>query len=86
MYEANQGGRKFFDFFYNVSQTAWVRVYLLVSLVFVCYHSITSFMAAPTIIAPRWGEDKIDPRLIIWAHFLLWFVLSLGILILVLSK
>ncbi len=85
IYKANRGPAEFYAFFWKVLPSGWVRAYLLISLLIVCYHSITSFMAAPTIIAPRWGEDKIDPKLIILAHFGGWLILSF-ILILVLPK
>jgi fumarate reductase subunit C len=50
------------------------------------FHSITSFNAAPTIMAPRWGEDKIDPRIIIAANYGLWLIVSLLVLIFALSS
>jgi fumarate reductase subunit C len=84
IYQANRGGAAFFQFYTNVLQSGWVKAYCGISLVFVLFHSITSFNAAPTIMAPRWGEDKIDPRIIIAANYGLWLIISLAVLIIVL--
>jgi len=86
LFEANRGPGEFYWFYSAVLQSGWVKAYCWISLLFVCFHSITSFNAAPTIMAPRWGEDKIDPRLIIGANYGLWLILSLVILILVLPS
>jgi len=84
LYEANRGVGPFRDFYANVVQSAWMKAFLWLCLAFVLFHSVTSFNAAPTIMAPRWGEDKIDPRIIIGANYGLWFIVSLIILIIVL--
>ena len=63
-----------------------MKSFLWICLAFVLVHSITSFNAAPTIMAPRWGEDKIDPRIIIAANYGLWLIVSLLVLIFVLSS
>jgi fumarate reductase subunit C len=84
LYEANRGVGPFEDFYANVVQSAWMKAFLWLCLAFVLFHSVTSFNAAPTIMAPRWGEDKIDPRIIIGANYGLWFIVSLIILIIVL--
>jgi fumarate reductase subunit C len=84
LYEANRGVGPFRDFYANVVQSAWMKAFLWLCLAFVLFHSVTSFNAAPTIVALRWGEDKIDPRIIIGAHYGAWLILSLVILIVVL--
>jgi len=84
LYEANRGGEQFRDFYTGVVQSGWMKVFLWLCLAFVLFHSITSFNAAPTIMAPRWGEDKIDPRIIIGANYGAWLIVSLIILIVVL--
>jgi fumarate reductase subunit C len=86
LYEANQGGDAFRQFFVTVLESGWFRAFAWVTLIFVCYHSITSFNAAPTIMAPRWGEDKIDPRVVIAANYGLWLIISLIVLIVVLPS
>lgn len=84
--EANHGGLEFRSFYVNVLQSGWVKAFSWISLIFVLFHSITSFNAAPTIMAPRWGEDKIDPRVVIGANYGLWLIVSLIILIMVLPS
>ncbi len=86
LYEANRGGDAFRTFYVTVLQSGWIKAYLWVTLIFVGYHSITSFNAAPTIMAPRWGEDKIDPRVVIAANYGLWLIVSLIVLIIVLPS
>jgi fumarate reductase subunit C len=84
IYQVNRGGAEFHQFYSHVLQSGWVKAYGWISLIFVAFHSITSFDAAPTIMAPRWGEDKIDPRIIIVANYGLWLIVSIAILIIVL--
>ena len=85
LYKANQGSG-FRDFYVTVLQSGWFRAFAWITLIFVLYHSITSFNAAPTIMAPRWGEDKIDPRIVIAANYGLWLIVSLAVLIFVLPS
>jgi fumarate reductase subunit C len=82
LYEANRGGEEFRKFYVGVVQSGWIKAFLWLSLAFVTFHGITSFNAAPTIMAPRWGEDRIDPRIIIAA----WLIVSLLVLIFALSS
>jgi len=86
LYEANRGCEEFRKFYVGVVQSGWIKAFLWLSLAFVTFHGITSFNAAPTIMAPRWGEDKIDPRIIIAANYGLWLIVSLLVLIFVLSS
>jgi hypothetical protein len=37
-------------------------------------------------MAPRWGEDKIDPRIVIGANFGLWIIVSFVIYLLAVPK
>ncbi len=84
IYQAN--GQEFRSFYVNVLLSGWIKAFGWIALIFVGFHSITSFNAAPTIMAPRWGEDKIDPRIVIGANYGLWLIVSLIILILVLPS
>ncbi len=81
LYEANRGPAAFRDFYVTVLQSGWIKAYLWITLIFLGYHSITSFNAAPTIMAPRWGEDKIDPRVVIAVNYGAWLIVSLAVLI-----
>jgi len=86
LYQANRGGEEFRRFYLTVLQSGWIKAFGWIALLFVGFHSVTSFNAAPTIMAPRWGEDKIDPRIIIVANYGLWLIVSLIILIMVLPS
>ena len=86
IYQANRGPGEFHQFYTRVLQSGWFKAYGWISLIFVGFHSLTSFNAAPTIMAPRWGEDKVDPRMIIGANYALWLIVSLIILIMVLPS
>lgn len=86
LYEANRGEGAFRNFYVTVLQSGWIRAFAWITLIFVGYHAITSFNAAPTIMAPRWGEDKIDPRVVIAANYGLWLIVSLIVLIIVLPS
>jgi fumarate reductase subunit C len=84
LYQANRGPDQFRDFYSSVLQSWWLKAFGWISLAFVAFHSITSFNAAPTIMAPRWGEERIHPLIIIGANYGLWLIVSLLILIVVL--
>ena len=86
LYKVNRGAEEFRQFYVGVVQSGWMKSFLWIWLAFVLVHSITSFNAAPTIMAPRWGEDKIDPRIIIAANYGLWLIVSLLVLIFVLPS
>lgn len=86
LYQANRGGEEFRQFYVSVVQSGWIRAFLWLALVFILFHSVTSFNAAPTIMAPRWGEDKIDPRIIIAVNYGAWLIVSLIVLIIVLPS
>ena len=86
LYEVNRGGEHFRYFYTGVVQSGLIKAFLWFCLAFVLFHSVTSFNAAPTIMAPRWGEDKIDPRIIIGANYGLWLIVSLVVLIFVLPS
>lgn len=86
LYNANQGAEEFRKFYVGVVQSGWMKAFLWLCFIFVLFHSFTSFNAAPTIMAPRWGEDKIDPRIIIAANYGVWLIVSLVVLIFVLPS
>src|SRR5262249_31877256 len=77
LYKAGQGKDQFDTFFQNVLKGPWMIALHLVALVFVGYHSITSFNAAPQIMVVRRGEEKVSPGLIVGANYALWLIVSL---------
>lgn len=74
----------FHEFFENTLKSPLSILLHLVTLGMICYHSATSFNAAPTIMPVRIGEDKVNPNLIIGAHYVLWAVATVIVLVLAL--
>ncbi|GIW79017.1 MAG: fumarate reductase subunit C [Gemmatales bacterium] len=81
LYKAGQGEQAFQQFFEGVMKSGLSIFLHLIALAFVVYHALTSFNAAPVIMDVRIGEDPIDPRLLIAAHYVMWVVVSVVILI-----
>ena len=84
LYQANKGAEHFHSFYEHVLQSGWLIFLEIAALVFVVFHSVTTFNAAPTIMAARWGEEPINPLIVIGANYALWLIVSLVVLILVL--
>jgi fumarate reductase subunit C len=84
LYQANRGTEHFLNFYDQVLRSGWLIFLEIVALAFVVFHSVTSFNAAPTIMAARWGEEPINPRIVIGANYALWLIVSLVVLILIL--
>jgi fumarate reductase subunit C len=59
-------------------------IFQIVALAFVIFHSVTWFNLTPKAIVLFQGEDRVNPLLIAGAHFALWAVLSVGVLLVVL--
>ena len=59
-------------------------VFQFIALPFVIFHSVTWFNLTPKAIVLFRGEERVSPRMIAGAHYFLWVVLSLVILLVVL--
>jgi fumarate reductase subunit C len=75
LYSFGQGRQAAHAFFQALRSPASIALQLL-ALLFVAYHSITSFNAAPVLMVVWRGDEKVNPNLIIGANYLLWLVLS----------
>jgi fumarate reductase subunit C len=75
-------GREAFQAFFATLQSPLSVVLQLLALVFVVFHSATTFNAAPVLMVVRRGEDKVDPALIVGANYILWLILSALIFVL----
>jgi fumarate reductase subunit C len=71
-----RSGAEAFHQFYEGLRTPGSAMLHIVALVFVVYHSITSFNAAPQIMVVRRGEDAVSPFVIAGANYLMWLILS----------
>ena len=59
-------------------------VFQMIALPFVIFHSVTWFIVTSKAIVLFRGEERVSSRVIAGAHYFLWAVLSLVILLLVL--
>ena len=84
LYQSNGKADDFKFFFENVMANKLVIGLQLLALVFVLFHSFTSFNAAPVMMVVWRGDEKLDPRLIIAGNYAAWLVVSLLILVFVL--
>jgi len=48
-----------------------------VALPMVVYHSVTWFNLTPKVMVVWRGEEKVNPRLIVGAHFFIWILVSI---------
>jgi fumarate reductase subunit C len=79
-----RAGQDVFHQFFASLQSPAAVVLQVIALMFVLYHSITSFNAAPTIMPVQRGDEKVDPRLVAGANYALWVIVTVVILIVVL--
>ena len=62
--------------FMEWSATPWVLVLNIVSFLFIVYHAITFFEAAPQAMVVHIGRNRVPSRLILAGHFAGWAVVS----------
>jgi fumarate reductase subunit C len=77
-------GELAFHSFYEALKSPLSILLQLVALAFVLYHCITWFNLTPKVIILRQGEEKVSPVLIAGAHYVLWLVVSVIVLLVVL--
>ena len=70
-----------FAAFYESWVAPWSRSLHLIALVFAVYHSVTFFNLTPQVIVQFRGEEKVPGVMIAGAHYALWAVVSLIIII-----
>jgi fumarate reductase subunit C len=64
-------------------QTPWSIAFHFLALVAAMYHTVTWFALVPKVMVVRVGEEKLPPILLVLAHWILWAIISAGILWLV---
>ncbi len=75
LYRFGQGRVAFHAFFERVQSPVSI-VLQVAALIFVIFHSITTFNAAPVLMVIWFGEEKVRPSLIILANYAVWLILS----------
>lgn len=73
------GGSAEYERFLEWSGRAWVVALNVVSLAFVLLHAVTWFGLAPKAMVVRLRGRHVAPRAIVAAHYLLWMLLSAGV-------
>jgi len=80
LYRFGQSAEKFHEF-YLALQSPWSVFLHLVVLAMVVFHSVTWFNLTPKVVILWRGEEKVSPAVIIGAHYALWLVVSVVILL-----
>jgi fumarate reductase subunit C len=62
----------------------WSLALQVLALVFVLYHAVTWLNLTPKVVIVYRGEEKVPAGLIAGAHYVLWLVVSVVVLLLVL--
>jgi fumarate reductase subunit C len=76
LYRAGQGREEFHRFFVDTLKNPVVVALQVLALLMVCFHSVTTFNAAPQIMVVWRGDERVDPRLISGANYALWGIAS----------
>jgi fumarate reductase subunit C len=77
-------GRGSFQDFADTLQSPWFVAINTIALLFALLHTVTWFMAVPSAIQLRRGEEKLPPRLLIGAAYAVMLGASAVVLALVL--
>ncbi len=67
-------------------QTPWSIGFHFIALVAALYHALTWFALLPKVIVIRVGEEKLPPILLVGAHWLLWAIVTAGLVWIVFFK
>jgi fumarate reductase subunit C len=70
------GGIASYTQFLEWSATPRVLTLNVVSFLFLVYHAITFFIAAPQALVVRIGRNRVPPGLVLAGHFVAWAVAS----------
>src|SRR3954468_14727288 len=62
-------GRSSFEAFADTLQSPWLIAFNTVALLFALLHTFTWFLAVPSAVQIRRGEEKLPPRLLIGAAY-----------------
>lgn len=76
-------GAAAWDAFLEMLQTPFSIAFHLLALAFSLYHTTTWFNVTPKAMPIQLGETRVPGSIIIGAHYLVWIVVSLLILLLV---
>ena len=66
------GGRVSYGRFLEWSATPWVLTLNVVSFLFIVYHAITFFVAAPQAMVVHIGHERVPGFLVLAGHYVAW--------------
>jgi fumarate reductase subunit C len=85
LFELSRGAQAYAAFLERLRSPGWV-LFHVVALLAALYHSITWFNLTPKAIVIRLGEERVSPVLIAGINYLIWLVLSGGVVWIVLGS
>jgi fumarate reductase subunit C len=62
-------GRSSFEDFADTLESPWLVVLNTIALLFALLHTVTWFLAVPSAVQLRRGEEKLPPKLLIGAAY-----------------
>jgi fumarate reductase subunit C len=81
LYRYGQGPDAFHNFYVALQSPLSILLHLI-ALAFIVFHTVTWLNLTPKVVILWRGEEKVSPALIIGAHYGMWLVLSILVLIL----
>jgi fumarate reductase subunit C len=58
----------------------WSLIFHFFAFVAAMYHTFTWFSLVPKVMVVRLGEEKVPPIVLVLAHWLLWLIITAGLL------
>ena len=84
LYRYGQGREPFHHFFEALKSPASLLLHLI-ALSFVVFHTVTWCNLTPKVVILWRGEEKVSPVLIVCAHYALWLLVSVIIVVVALK-
>jgi fumarate reductase subunit C len=69
------------DAFAETLRSPVALIFQIVALGFVIFHSVTWFNLTPKAMVMFRGEERVSPAIIAGAHYALWVIVSIGVLL-----
>jgi len=79
LYRYGQGREQFHQFFEALKSPASLILHVM-TFGFVMFHTVTWFNLTPKVVILWRGEKKVNPVLIVGAHYVLWLLGSVAVL------
>jgi fumarate reductase subunit C len=83
LYRANQGPESFEAFYKSLQSPVSILLHLI-ALVAATYHTVTFFGLVPHVLVMFRGEERVPDAVILGAHYALWAIVSLTLILIAL--